>query len=158
MADAYQGHNLTETPQDREHLNLLSICYYVAAGLGALCSCFPCFHVFMGFTMLSGGMIPSQSGQFGAPPQAQAMSSAMAIMFIAMGAALILLGWAFSAAVFYAGASLRRRRYHTFCFVMACLCCFQVPVGTALGVFTIIVLMRPTVKAAFGAGVPARLP
>jgi hypothetical protein len=32
---------------------------------------------------------------------------------------------------------------------MACVACLSVPLGTVLGVFTIIVLMRPSVKALF---------
>lgn len=37
----------------------------------------------------------------------------------------------------------------TFVFVMACVQCANVPFGTALGVFTILVLQRPSVKALF---------
>ena len=36
-----------------------------------------------------------------------------------------------------------------FCFVIACLACMQMPLGTILGVFTIIVLARPSVKEMF---------
>jgi hypothetical protein len=35
-------------------------------------------------------------------------------------------------------------------FVTACLSCMNVPIGTALGVFAILVLNRPSVKALFG--------
>ena len=34
-------------------------------------------------------------------------------------------------------------------FVVACILCLNVPIGTALGVFTILVLVRPTVKDLF---------
>jgi hypothetical protein len=36
-----------------------------------------------------------------------------------------------------------------FCIVAACIACLQQPFGTILGVFSIIVLMRPSVKTAF---------
>ena len=32
---------------------------------------------------------------------------------------------------------------------MACVCCVNIPLGTALGVFTLIVLSRPGVKAIY---------
>jgi len=36
-----------------------------------------------------------------------------------------------------------------FCFVVACIECLFMPFGTVLGAFTIIVLMRPSVKNLF---------
>src|SRR6266545_3002302 len=58
-------------------------------------------------------------------------------------------GEQFAALIFVAGRFLAARRRHTFCIVVAALCCAFFPLGTALGVFTILVLMRPTVKAMF---------
>jgi hypothetical protein len=54
-----------------------------------------------------------------------------------------------------AGYFLSLRKYYTFCLVMAGIECLFMPVGTVLGVFTIIVLMRPTVKAMFEIAPPA---
>ena len=42
-----------------------------------------------------------------------------------------------------------QRRNRSFCFVVACLSCFNVPLGTILGIFTILVLNRPSVQAGF---------
>jgi hypothetical protein len=44
---------------------------------------------------------------------------------------------------------LRKRRHRTLSFVMACLTCINIPLGTALGVFTLVVLSRPSVKALY---------
>ena len=53
-----------------------------------------------------------------------------------------------------AGWWLAKRKHYWFCFVVACLACAFSPLGTVLGVFTIIVLLRPSVKALFeGAGI-----
>ncbi len=51
----------------------------------------------------------------------------------------------------YAGRCLRARKNYTFLLVMAALNgTFIMPLGTLLGVFTFVVLMRPSVKALFG--------
>jgi hypothetical protein len=46
-------------------------------------------------------------------------------------------------------ACMARRKARTFCFVIACIACLNVPLGTALGVCTILVLSRPRVKDLF---------
>jgi hypothetical protein len=49
----------------------------------------------------------------------------------------------------FTGYNLSRKKRYMFCFVDACICCIQVPLGTILGVFTIVVLARPGVKELF---------
>jgi len=49
-----------------------------------------------------------------------------------------------------AGRKLSTHSSYTFCLVVAGLECLWMPLGTVLGVFTIIVLIRPSVKAIFG--------
>jgi hypothetical protein len=61
----------------------------------------------------------------------------------------ILAGWAFAVVVFLAGRFIASRKHYTFCFVVACIECMFMPFGTVLGVFTIIVLMRQSVKNLF---------
>jgi hypothetical protein len=48
-----------------------------------------------------------------------------------------------------AGRSLAARKRYTFCIIVAAISCTFFPLGTALGVFTILVLSRPSVKALF---------
>jgi hypothetical protein len=45
--------------------------------------------------------------------------------------------------------NLKRRQKRTFSLVMACMCCMNIPLGTALGVFTLVVLSRQSVKAIY---------
>jgi hypothetical protein len=45
---------------------------------------------------------------------------------------------------------LKRHTNYTYCLVVAAIECMFTPFGTVLGVLTIIVLVRPTVKALFG--------
>jgi len=49
----------------------------------------------------------------------------------------------------FAGRSLSRRKHYWFAFVVGCIECIFVPFGTILGVFTIIVLSRESVKTLF---------
>jgi hypothetical protein len=133
------------TPQDAEHLRLLSICFYVVAGLQALFACFPIIHFVMGGALLVGGGV-SGKGEDAVPLMA------MGGFFMIFAGALILFGWTLAACVAFAGRSLAERKRYMFCLVVAALEALMcMPLGTILGVFTIIVLMRPQVKAAFGA-------
>jgi len=59
------------------------------------------------------------------------------------------LGWTLAVCMLIAGRNLAKRRHHTFCLVVAAISCIFMPFGTILGVLTIIVLMRPSVKGLF---------
>jgi hypothetical protein len=54
-----------------------------------------------------------------------------------------------------AGRKYRKLKHYRFCFFVSIINCFVVPVGTALGAFSILVLNRPSVKVRF-AGRPMR--
>ena len=66
-----------------------------------------------------------------------------------MGAVFFLTGWTLAVAMAIAGRKLAVRRSYTYCLVVAGIECLFMPFGTVLGVFTIIVLIRPSVKALF---------
>jgi hypothetical protein len=132
---------MTMVNQDDEHLRLLSILYYVWGGLWAFGSCFGAFYAVLG----GGAMIAAAThGGHDGPP------AFVGAMFFLMGGLIILVVGAISVLSILAGRNLAQKKNYTFCFVIACLCCLSVPLGTALGVFTIIVLMRPSVKQLFG--------
>lgn len=127
------------TPQDAEHLRILSIVHYVVAGLMALFACFPVIHLVVGI-----GLLTAERDKDGPP-------AAVGMIFIAVAAIFILGGWTLAAGIAYAGKSLAERQRHTFCLVVAgVVAATCIPLGTVLGVLTIIVLLRPAVKAAFG--------
>jgi hypothetical protein len=130
--------------QDAEHLRLLSIFHYVVAAIGVLFCSFPLIHVVMGLVLVfSPEAFDNNQGE---PPP-----PFLGWMFVAMGGTFVLAGWTFAALVFFAGLSLARRRRYMFCLVMAALECLWAPFGTVLGVFTIVVLMRESVKQLFAA-------
>jgi len=136
--------------QDEEHLRLLSIFHYVCAGLAAMFACFPVIHLFVGLVLL---LNPGFSNPQNNQPHPE---RAVGLLFVVLALVFILFGWAFAACIAYAGRCLGQRKHYTFCIVMAGIACMFMPFGTILGVFTIIVLVRPTVKPLFtGATSPA---
>jgi hypothetical protein len=76
------------------------------------------------------------------------------LMFTLIPAAIIFFGLVFSAFIATAGYFLAKRKNHMFCLVMAGVSCIFMPFGTVLGVFSIIVLSRPSVKELFSAAKP----
>lgn len=132
---------LPDSPtQDREHLRLLSIFHYIVAGITALFSMFPIIHLVIGLGMVTGKIEAHDSG------------AAMAgWFFVVFAACFIIAGLTLAGFIAYAGRCLAQRRRYTLCLVVAALACMMMPFGTVLGVFTLIVLLRPTVKPLFTA-------
>lgn len=127
---------------DAEQLRALSIAHYVMAGITALFSCFPIIHVIVGLLVLFGAF-PDKPGGDPFPHQL------FGLLFVGMGSFFILMGWTLALCLVFVGRSLNERKRYQFCLVMASLCCIFAPLGTLLGVFTLIVLLRPSVHALF---------
>jgi len=133
------------TADDEDHLRLLSICHYVVAALVGLCSLVPVIHLTVGSLLVSGKMEGLPAGSRGNPP----VFEAVGWMFILVASALILGGLTVAGCLFHAARCLRERRSRTFCIVTAAVACLWVPLGTVLGVFTLLVLSRDGVRQAF---------
>ena len=127
--------------KDVEHLKLLSIFHYVFGSLTALFSLFPIVHLIIGIVVGSGAF-PTEGEE--------AFPEVIGWFFIIFASAFILIGETLAICLFVAATSLAQRRRYKFCFVIAAISCLSVPLGTVLGIFTIIVLCRPTVKTLFG--------
>lgn len=130
--------------EDLQHLKLLSIFHYVVGGLTALFACFPIIHLVIGILAV---VAPDSMNSHGEP-----MPAFFGWFFIIFAACFILAGWALAVCVILAGRYLSRRIHHTFCLIMAGLECIFMPLGTVLGVLTIIVLVKPSVKELFAPG------
>jgi hypothetical protein len=138
------------TPSDdEEHLRLLSIFHYVSGGLTAFFACIPLVHVALGLAFVLAPGSASSKPQDGPPAW-------FGLVFIVLGGFFVLAGWTLAILKIIAGRCLARRRRRTFCVVVACLCCLFPPLGTVLGVFTLVILSRPAVKALFDSGAAAR--
>jgi hypothetical protein len=132
--------------QDLEQLKLLAIFHYVVAGMAAMVACIPILHLLMGLALATGALGDSD-------PEARPVG----LVIMVFAALFIVAGWTFAALVAFAGRSLQTRRRYTYCLVMGGVECIFMPVGTVLGVFTIIVLVRDSVKALFGRPVTGNL-
>jgi hypothetical protein len=131
--------------QDLEHLRLLSIFHYVLAAVTALLSCLPFLHLTIGLLAIFSP--ETLNGPNGGHDTREA-NLLFGSIFAIFGGTCILLGWTMCVCIFLAGRNLARRRY-MFCLVVAGVMCMMMPFGTILGVFTIIVLVRPSVKLLF---------
>jgi hypothetical protein len=124
---------------DYSHLKLLSIFHFVVGGLSALFACMFLIHLFIGLSVIiSPESWPSGNGEM--PPQI------FGYIFTFIGGLFFILGITFSCFIIYSGVLLKRLKKRMFSFVMACIECVFLPFGTVLGVFTIIVLSRESVK------------
>jgi len=130
--------------KDLQDLKILSIFYYVIGGLLALFSCFALIYLFIGAMFVAAA--PSPASQVPAPPPE------IGWIFILLSITVLLIGWAWAAALMAAGWFLGRYRHYLYCMVMGCSALLFQPFGTILGVFTIIVLLRPSVKRLFETG------
>jgi len=124
--------------RDAEHLKLLSIFHYVLAGFMALGGLTPLIHITLGVLMLTGAI--DGDGDDIRP---------VGLVIIFFGLGLMALLWTFAVVTFLAGRALAARTKRTFCMVVAGINCVNVPFGTVLGVFTILVLTRPSVQELF---------
>jgi hypothetical protein len=132
----------TFADRDAEHLKILSICHYVFAGLLGLASFGPLFYVGMGVVLLN---LPPPTRQQPGEPGPEVIG----YFIIAIGLFLAVLFWGLAACLVAAGRFLRAGRNRVFCMIVAGFSCMQVPLGSVLGVFTLIVLSRPSVIELF---------
>lgn len=127
--------------RDSGHLSTLSIFWYIISLIQILAGC-----VMLGYLVLvvMMGMGIASSGH---QQDAQA-GAAFSGIFGCFGVVLLVLLWGVAFLNFMVARSLPRRRHRTLCFVMAAITCFFLPLGTILGIFTLMVLSRPSVRAA----------
>lgn len=68
---------------------------------------------------------------------------------IAIGVGLILVAWTIAGFLFAAGRKLDQRRGYAYCLLAAIVETVLFPLGTILGIFTILVLLRDSVRRSF---------
>ena len=136
--------------QDRENLELLAIFHYVVAGLAALFSFFPLLYTTVGAIFIFAARHGTAKPGEDLPPEF------LGWIFAVLGSVLFLIGIAMAICILMTGRSLALRKRYSFVLVMACIECLFIPFGTILGVFTIVVLSRESVRGLFStAATPA---
>lgn len=125
---------------DAEHLRLLAIFHFIGSGLAVVAGLALVAHFFVMHALFLHPMpMPAR------PP---APILAFLGLFYAMGALWLLASLLLN---LLAGLCLLRRSNRMFCMVVGAINCLHVPFGTVLGVFTLVVLSRPSVRDLFAA-------
>jgi len=128
---------------DAEHLRLLRIFHFVYGAL-ALCGLlFLCAHYALMHTVFDNPAMWTGKNQHPPPPEFFAMFRWFYVFFgvFCVGAGLLNIA---------SGVLLGRRTHRTFSIVVAALDCLNMPLGTLLGVFAIVVLTRDSVREVYG--------
>lgn len=125
---------------DLKHLNYLKIFHYVLGGFSLLFACFPLIHVGFGIAMVIGGFGHGHN----TPP------AFLGWIFLIIGGFFFLMGQTITVCLFLSGKYIKNRKHYWFTFILAAIICALFPFGTALGVFTIIVLSKDSVKKIYG--------
>tara|TARA_R110000850_G_scaffold9033_18_gene33361 strand:+ start:397 stop:828 length:432 start_codon:yes stop_codon:yes gene_type:complete len=135
---------------DEQNLKLLSIFHYVLGGMAGLFALLPIFHLIIGLVFV---LMPESFDGEG-----KQEAAVVGWIFIVSASVIILIGWMFAAFIIMTGRAIAQRRRYHFCLVMAGIECLFMPFGTVLGVFTIIVLVRDSVKGQFEGQLPVSVP
>ncbi len=128
--------------RDDEHIKLLIVFHYVLAGFCVLGILFLFFHFYVMNTFLGNEELWKNS-QEQPPPKEFFM---VFKWFYAVIGGVLIAGCVLNV---LSALFMKRRVNRVFSMVVAGLNCIQVPLGTLLGVFTIVVLMKPTVQSTY---------
>lgn len=128
--------------KDTEHLKLIAILHYVLGGIVAASSLLALVHVGVGLSfILSPGTFP--------PSDETLFPFEFGWLFLITGLTVLITGLILAICLVISGRCLAKRKGYWFSFVVACVECIYTPLGTALGVFTLVVLCRDSVKALY---------
>lgn len=131
-----------QTLIDEEQLRLLTLGYYVSAGVSL-------FGVMFGLMYVSMGVFASQVARTAPSPGVEPMPEAMFWMMSLFGGGLALVALAIGLLRWFVARAILARRRRVMCLLVAGLTCMEIPYGTVLGVLTFIVLNRPSVVKRF---------
>jgi hypothetical protein len=145
--------------RDLEHLKLLAIGHYLYGALTMACSSFFIVYIVIGYMALKNPAMfnpPATTGPASTAPSAPLPPRAPAPppgpppqlfgwMFAGMGTTAVVVGWTTGILTIISGRCIRKQRARLFSMIVAGLNCLNVPLGTALGVLTYLVLLRDTV-------------
>jgi hypothetical protein len=127
--------------QDLKHLRMLSIGFYLYAAILALFSLIPAIFTVIGLATVM-GVFPGTHHQ--PPPKPE-----LGWIFVILSPIFTLFGAAITVGNILTARFLKRKKNYGFCFLIAALDCMFFPLGIVMGVFTILVLLRESVKQLF---------
>jgi peptidoglycan biosynthesis protein MviN/MurJ (putative lipid II flippase) len=129
---------------DANHLDILSIFHFVGAGLAILAILFLLAHYAMMHAVFANPQFRQDQKQ--GPPPAQ-IFAILKWFYLVFGAWFVVSG----VLNVISGFCLQARKHRTFSLIVAGINCLHIPLGTVLGVFTIVVLIRDSVRELYEA-------
>lgn len=127
---------------DASHLKLLMVFHYVLAGLSVVGLGFLFLHYKFMDLMMNNPEMWEESNQTPPPEQFFAI-----FQYLYFGMAVMIVVFAIGNAL--SARFIQTRRHRMFSLIIAGLDCLMFPFGTALGVFTFIILLRDSVAARY---------
>ncbi len=128
--------------QDADQLRMIALLSQIYGWITFAFSGFFLLYILFAFAMMG------QSGVLG-PASPGAPPFFFRTLILVFGLVALVLAWLNAALSLYACKCLRERRNWNWVMAASCLHCLNMPLGTALGVFTIIVINRPSVRQLF---------
>jgi hypothetical protein len=159
---------MPEDARDASHLRVLSILHYVSSGLGIIVLLFLVGHYLV--MRAAGEMMQATAGRVNeearkqresvvSDPDRSSVEPVQEIPTDFFETIFDSLRWLYLVIAFWvvlkmalnflAARFLACRQNRTFVIVVAALNCLSIPLGTALGVFTLVVLSRPSMRGIF---------
>jgi hypothetical protein len=127
---------------DADHLNLLAVFHFVGAGLAVLGMLFLFAHYMFMHAIFANPAMWQNQKQPPPPPELFAMF-AIFKWFYVIGGLWLILSMILN---ILSGLFLRATKHRTFSLVVAGINCLHIPLGTVLGIFTIVILVRESVR------------
>ena len=128
--------------RDLDHLKLLRIFHYIVGGLTIAFSSLFIFHIgFAVMLYLHPELLPKPPGGQPLPPPRE-----MWLLLAIMASVFVVIGWTFGVLTIVSGRMMAQLRHRVFSVIVAGLNCLLFPFGTALGVCTLLVLCRDSVR------------
>lgn len=124
-------------------LKIIAILHYVLAGIRAFFGAFGFIPIILGIVFAALG--DTMKDNAGKP-----LPAFVPWILIFVGAVWVIIGLVTAYLTFLSARHISRRTGRTFTLVIAALECLNIPFGTALGIFTFIILSKPEVRALYG--------
>ena len=130
---------------DADHLRLLAVFHFVFAGLAVVGIGFLALHFAIMHSLFANPEMWKNQKNAGPPPE---VFFAVFRWFYLIFGVLLVVGLV---ANLLSGRFLLKKKFRTFSLIVAGINCIQIPFGSVLGVFTLIVLLRDSVRELYDA-------